>query len=715
MWMKSLLFTWVLLQAEFGIYEGRIEEVFPFPNYGLTKEFEEWKSGPNVCKDLIILKAVSEDGIYNMKDYLEVPNSRFPVAGSIVPRHYSKSCTKFQDFYQCNTKMFRGQLLQHNLTVYSCCYGFANQVNQPGCPKKMNLTSMVETLSQPNFKYALDFFDLGQLKSETNQRNITLFLPEEQYLKNFTKAQANSSEALLAHSISGYLPRSHMWNKMVMPNLSPLSSPIRLSFIHQHNLSKADWAVNCVPLEYEQEVLTTQGIIYKIKGNLSQPVNQLVYSYLLGEKELNMSKYLLSIDDIKNLSSDPTGFYTYIIPSNKAFDKLDPNLIKDLNDNKSCAMESIKLHVITDWVCPGILDAPTNFKTLEGSELIVGKDNTSNISSVNGSPVNSVKVFTNGVILFVDHVLVSNKSLKLSKQLANESNAIDFIKLLMNTVNSTFEDSLNDSAVLIPENKAFDELSLDIKNKLVANKTFAKLFLDNHIIPLDKMKVVRFDDYQNNDPKYMNVTRANYLPHNFYCLRKIGKNVGDFCGGKYYSIPKAFVPLGKSILETLKEHTEVSTFTDLLENSNLTLSDDKYYTLWVPVNEIMKLYLMPNNISKGDISNLTIDNLPVQEFIKRQIYPGRSNDYCCSSPENEFYLNHQLSYPYNADGLTIYAPTDRSKTAPLNVKIVKCDILGDNFLIHFVDKAFNDTIMKLEPPFPIMQPKVPLWVQMNLN
>ncbi|CAK9294460.1 unnamed protein product [Gordionus sp. m RMFG-2023] len=513
--------------------------------------------------------------------------------------------------------------------------------------------------------------NISQLLEILNDhRNITLFLPLR-----------NSGLGLDRNIIPEYLHRGIILNDMRRVTMSSESYSLHFT-IHKVNRTITRWAVNCVPVI--KNYYTTQGMIYKLKDHLPR-TNQTVYDFLK-QQELNstMAKYLIA-SGLANLTLDTGKYYTIIIPSNSALNQSSLQLIQELEYNVECAKETLKMHIIAKWICPNLYKKPQAIETLEGSMINIGS------TMINNGSIIGARVLFNGIIIFLDLVLISNKSLSLVEILREEPEANEFMNYF-NRSNFTHLNEIRDKLVLIPDNAAFLNLDQNIKVKLRQNMSYAKEFLENHIAPSYVLNNVEHLEGANGS-MYNDIKHIKLIPNNLQCVRKVSKKIHYFCGGKFRFIPKALFPLTANLSEILAGYAEISIFREFLDRFNLTFKRNIYYTIWIPTNTALENIVNASSVSEN--------------FVKMHIFPGLNQEYCYYAKGNIFYLNPKLSYLHNEDGQRIYSyPESRNV---MNATIIKWDILGQNFLIHFVDNYFDGNTVKLIPTF-AHKHRRPYWI-----
>ncbi|CAK9294439.1 unnamed protein product [Gordionus sp. m RMFG-2023] len=595
-------------------------------------------------------------------------------------------CQDYYDVHICEHSIYREpRLLEKFAVTHFCCYGYttAKNLSQPHCNQSLELKNMTQTLKGTNYiRNNSSIVNTSHLLEILNDHgNITLFLP----ISN------SSGLGLERNIIPEYLHRGLILNDMRRVTMGNESHDLHFT-IHKPRMSTR-WAVNCVPVI--KDYFTTQGMIYKLKDHLPR-TKQTVYDFLK-QQELNstMAKYLIA-SGLANLTLVPGKYHTIILPSNSAINQLSPQLIQELESNVECAKETLKMHVIAKWICPNLYKKPHAIETLESSTVNIGSN------MINNGSIIDTRVLFNGVVIFVDLVLISNKSLSLVKILRGEPEANEFLNYF-NRSNFTLLNEIRDKLVLIPDNAAFLNLDQNIKEKLRENTSYAKEFLENHIALSNVLNSIQHLEGANGS-MYNDITRI-VIPNNIQCVRKISKKTYHFCGGKFRFIPKALVPLIANLSEILAEYEEISIFRQFLDRSNLTFKADIYYTIWVPSNRALE-----NIVNNFHIDNTLLNaNVSVENFVKLHIFPGLNHEYCYHGKGNEFYLNPKLSYLHNENGQIIYFYPDWPRNV-INATIIKWDILGQNFLIHFVDNYFDGNIVKLIPNF-AQKHGSPIWLR----
>jgi uncharacterized surface protein with fasciclin (FAS1) repeats len=105
---------------------------------------------------------------------------------------------------------------------------------------------------------------------------------------------------------------------------------------------------------------------------------------------------------------DSQGPFTVFAPSNAAFAKLPSNTINDLlkPENKAKLSKLLQYHIVpSEILAANIKDGASNFKTLEGQDIVLNKTITG--ATVNNIPVVSAGITaSNGTIYVIDSVLM---------------------------------------------------------------------------------------------------------------------------------------------------------------------------------------------------------------------------------------------------------------------------------------------------------------------
>lgn len=123
--------------------------------------------------------------------------------------------------------------------------------------------------------------------------------------------------------------------------------------------------------------------------------------YVAEESGLSTFTMLLEAAGLSDIFSC-AGPFTGFIPSNAAFDALDPNMVQFLADNPEMLQEVLLYHLLPGFALTQDME-PAQVATLQGSNALI----TTGPVTMNGVPVRTPDIMAcNGVINIIDRVLL---------------------------------------------------------------------------------------------------------------------------------------------------------------------------------------------------------------------------------------------------------------------------------------------------------------------
>lgn len=240
---------------------------------------------------------------------------------------------------------------------YQCCHGFARASTDVYAPcEKVDLLSLEDTTARLHAgqfvkrsqKSGIDFNDLT---------NVTLFVPLDAYFADYTPDVIESnlidqpSAGTEVPAIGENMVRSHMiddWiniedieneqllvsefdNVTIRMNVFP-RPPNDETYEYQYR-----YTANCVPLVKVNQV-AENGIVHVVERML-MPVLENVWDLIEDRSDMEIFKAVLRNTKLDvALREESNKYLTVFAPTDKAFEKMDPNVRRAIEEGSGCAM-----------------------------------------------------------------------------------------------------------------------------------------------------------------------------------------------------------------------------------------------------------------------------------------------------------------------------------------------------------------------------------------
>lgn len=241
---------------------------------------------------------------------------------------------------------------------YQCCRGFARASSDVYAPcEKVDLLSLEDTTAR---LHAGQFVKRSQ-KSGINFNdlvNVTLFVPLDSYFTDYTPDVIESNlidqpTGTEVPAIGENMARSHMIDDWIniedIENEQLLVSEfdnitIRMNvFPRPPNDENYEYqfryTANCVPLVKVNQV-AENGIVHVIDRMLT-PVLENVWDLIEDRNDMEIFKAVLRNTKLDvALREESNKFLTVFAPTDKAFEKMDPNIRRTIEEGSGCAMST---------------------------------------------------------------------------------------------------------------------------------------------------------------------------------------------------------------------------------------------------------------------------------------------------------------------------------------------------------------------------------------
>lgn len=378
------------------------------------------------------------------------------------------------------------------------------------------------------------------------------------------------------------------------------------------------YTANCAPLKkINQEA--ENGIVHVIDRVLT-PVTKNIMELLRERSDMAVLQTVLEKTDLARQLMDSEKVFTLFAPSDKAFEKLDPNLRRTIKEGKGCALNILKNHILEMTFCSVAVveDSKTSAINLLGEKMNMERvasgatkknegTEAADLAGIKSIQINGKSnmiesdiMATNGVIHVVDTLLPTDSALPVSSLL--ESRNLTTFKKLIEL--SGFEDELDsyeNVSIFAPTNAALasNYWTSKIESEPDSLKDNAELtsFLKYHVgKPLIKTCDLseKMLDTENGEKLRVNLYSTHSIFSNVFnratvnCARLVHFD-DDSCGSVLHQVERPLEAPTQTLLEMLETNEQYSMFLDLIKAANLTdlMRDmNRSMTLLVPKNDV---------------------------------------------------------------------------------------------------------------------------------
>ncbi|XP_034488844.1 transforming growth factor-beta-induced protein ig-h3 isoform X2 [Drosophila innubila] len=705
-----------------------------FGGFGFGNAQEPWWKGPNVCteKEENEGATTETDGDESVDTFGQERDG----AGSVVRSplfgqfHFSvNSCAEKPNKHVC-TKIVNQNGKKKTLTLTrQCCHGYGRPRNADFTTpcEKIEIKDIEATAADMGAKQFIESAksagELADMLASNSGKKVTVFVPNDaafqeyrgqhQLENNVEDSKAEASSIYKLHSVLGDVQLEDVPNEKLLQSELP-GQKIR---INSYQLPPAlspepyRYAANCVPIE-KHDKLSEQALVHTLNGVL-KPLTKTVMDIIRDRADMSIMRAVLEKTNISAmLEADKP--VTIFVPTDAAFEKLEPHLRRTLKEGRGCASNILKNHMLDLTFCslatlPG---AKTTAYNLLGEPLLFNRtQRAANSTEEQESAVyiNSVaKILdadimgTNGVLHIIDTILPTESALPMTS-LMSQKNLTIFKQLLEASGFDDQFDDLDNVTIFAPTDKALQNsewarLVAEQPESLKGNKDLLK-FLNYHVI---KPMIKTCDLSESTLPTVegTNVRLNLYSTHALFsdvmnratvnCARLVHFD-DESCGSVLHQLDRPLTPPQNNLLKSLEANPNYSKFLELVRKANLThllTNDSDSFTLLVPKNDVF------DELSESSESKATAQS---QAELVAQVKTHIVNDVvCCAGiiPTNWPFVRSIESI----SGHHLRITRDRRPKIE-NAGVTKCDVVATNGILHEI----NDVIV----PRPTQQHRRP--------
>ncbi|XP_007114326.1 transforming growth factor-beta-induced protein ig-h3 isoform X2 [Physeter macrocephalus] len=442
--------------------------------------------------------------------------------------------------YFTNCKQWYQRKICGKSTVisYECCPGYEKVPGEKGCPAALPLSNLYETLGV-----------VGATTSQLYTDRTEKLRPEMEGPGSFTI----------------FAPSNEAWASL-----------------------PAIVTVNCARL-LKADHHATNGVVHlidKVISTISHNIQQIIEI----EDTFETLRAAVAASGLNTLL-EGDGQYTLLAPTNEAFEKIPAETLNRILGDPEALRDLLNNHILKSAMCAEAIVAGLSLETLEGTTLEVGC--SGDMLTINGKPIISNKdvVATNGVIHFIDELLIPD-SAKMLFELAEESDVSTAVDLFRQAGLGTHLSGTERLTLLAPMNSVFKDGTPPIDARM-------KNLLLNHMIKdqLASKYLYHGQILETLGGKKLRV----FVYRNSLCIENSCIAAHDKRGryGTLFTMDRVLTPPAGTVMDVLKGDSRFSMLVAAIQSAGLTetLNREGVYTVFAPTNEAFQA-LPPGELNK---------------------------------------------------------------------------------------------------------------------
>eukprot|EP00069_Balaena_mysticetus_P001658 bmy_03832T0 len=362
--------------------------------------------------------------------------------------------------YFTNCKQWYQRKICGKSTVisYECCPGYEKVPGEKGCPAALPLSNLYETLGVVGATTTQLYTDRTEkLRPEMEgPGSFTIFAPSNEAWASLPAEVLDSLVSNVNIELLNAL-RYHMVDRRVLTDElkhgMALTSMYQNSNIQIHHYPNGIVTVNCARL-LKADHHATNGVVHlidKVISTISNNIQQIIEI----EDTFETLRAAVAASGLNTLL-EGDGQYTLLAPTNEAFEKIPAETLNRILGDPEALRDLLNNHILKSAMCAEAIVAGLSLETLEGTTLEVGC--SGDTLTINGKPIISNKdvLATNGVIHFIDELLIPD-SAKTLFELAAESDVSTAVDLFRQAGLGTHLSGTERLTLLAPMNSVFKD------------------------------------------------------------------------------------------------------------------------------------------------------------------------------------------------------------------------------------------------------------------
>ncbi|XP_072485974.1 transforming growth factor-beta-induced protein ig-h3 [Notamacropus eugenii] len=476
---------------------------------------------------------------------------------------------------------------------YECCPGYEKVPGEKGCPAALPLSNIYETLGIVGSTTTQLYTDRTEkLRPEMEgPGSFTIFAPSNEAWATLPAEVLDSLVSNVNVELLNAL-RYHMVDRRVLTDDlkhgTTLTSMYQNSDIHIHHYPNGIVTVNCARL-LKADHHATNGVVHLIDKVISTTTNS-IQQFIEIEDTFETLRAAVAASGLNTLL-DSDGQFTFLAPTNEAFKKIDPETLNRILGDPEALKDLLNNHILKSAMCAEAIIAGLSMETLGGNTLEVGCNG--DVLTIDGKAIISNKdnLATNGVIHYVDELLIPD-SAKTLLELAAESDVSTSIDLYKQAGLGSHLSGTERLTLLAPLNSVFKDgvpyVDANMKNLLL-----------NHIVK-DQLSSKYLYHGQTLDTLGGKKLRV-FVYRNSLCIENSCIAAHDKRGrfGTLFTVDRMLTPPMGTIMDVLKADNRFSMLVAAIQTAGLTetLNREGTYTIFAPTNEAFQA-LPPGELNK---------------------------------------------------------------------------------------------------------------------
>ncbi|XP_043846299.1 transforming growth factor-beta-induced protein ig-h3 [Dromiciops gliroides] len=476
---------------------------------------------------------------------------------------------------------------------YECCPGYEKVPGEKGCPAALPLSNIYETLGIVGSTTTQLYTDRTEkLRPEMEgPGSFTIFAPSNEAWAALSAEVLDSLVSNVNVELLNAL-RYHMVDRRVLTDElkhgTTLTSMYQNSDIHIHHYPNGIVTVNCARL-LKADHHATNGVVHLIDKVISTTTNS-IQQFIEIEDTFETLRAAVAASGLNTLL-ESDGQFTFLAPTNEAFKKIPPDTLNRILGDPDALKDLLNNHILKTAMCAEAIIAGLSMETLGGNTLEVGCNG--DVLTIDGKAIISNKdnLATNGVIHYVDELLIPD-SAKTLFELAAESDVSTSIDLYRQAGLGSHLSGTERLTLLAPLNSVFKDgvpyVDANMKNLLL-----------NHIVK-DQLSSKYLYHGQTLDTLGGKKLRV-FVYRNSLCIENSCIAAHDKRGrfGTLFTVDRMLTPPMGTIMDVLKVDNRFSMLVAAIQTAGLTetLNREGSYTIFAPTNEAFQA-LPPGELNK---------------------------------------------------------------------------------------------------------------------
>ncbi|KRT85376.1 hypothetical protein AMK59_2617, partial [Oryctes borbonicus] len=322
---------------------------------------------------------------------------------------------------------------------------------------------------------------------------------------------------------------------------------------------------NCIRIA-RANLFATNGFVHLVDNVIPAPKGDI--QDILDDPRASLFKQALDVSKLTDLLGDD-GHYTVFLPTNEAFEKLDQKTRFKILSGNACAATILKHHISPHTVCSSAIISNATVHDDNGEVLnLERKPNDEIVIEGKAKLVQSDILLKNGVVHFIDEVLIPETALPVDEVLA-DNNQTKFLQLAEEAGLKDQLDSMANITLFVPFNAAFDEPDAEkYLNEIRNDKEKLRELILYHIVK-GKLESCDMDESELLEtevegrtlplkvyPLYSNLFFKSISPAPLVQCSSLTRVEEKACGSVVHEIDRILIPPTKTLLELIEEDSK---------------------------------------------------------------------------------------------------------------------------------------------------------------